>query len=346
MNKTIYVLLILALLLFGCHEKQQKSNYFDYSNSNDQITGGLKIIPITTSKGIFNVWTKRVGNNPKIKVLLLHGGPGATHELFESFDGYLPNEEIEYIYYDQLDSYFSDQPNDSTLWKIDRFVEEIEQVRKALKLDKENFYLLGHSWGGILAMEYALKYGQNLKGMIISNMMASAPEYEKYAKEVLAPQLPLEVYNEILEIEAKGDFENPKYEEFLMQYFYPEHILRQPPQKWMEFGILNAFSRLNKNIYVYMQGYSEFGMTENASLKNWDVSKRLKEITVPTLMIGGKHDTMDPKYMEWMSKEVQNGQSLTVNAGHFAWYDDPQNYFTGLIKFIKDVDRGKVEIKK
>ncbi len=347
MKSTISIFLISVILLTGCNEKQQaKSGYFDYSKSDDQITGGIKMIPITTPKGTFNVWTKRVGNNPKIKVLLLHGGPGGTHELFESFDGYLPNEEVEYIYYDQLDSYFSDQPNDSTLWKTDRFVEEVEQVRKALKLDKDNFYLFGHSWGGILAMEYALKYQQNLKGLIISNMMASAPEYEKYAKEILAPQLPPEVYKDISAIEAKGDFENPKYEELLMQYFYPEHILRQPPEKWVAFGILNAFSRLNKNIYVYMQGHSEFGMTGNASLKNWDVSKRLKEITVPALMIGGKYDTMDPKYMEWMSKEVQNGRSLTVNAGHFAWYDDPQNYFTGLIKFIRDVDEGKFETKK
>ncbi|RYE38113.1 MAG: alpha/beta fold hydrolase, partial [Sphingobacteriales bacterium] len=96
------------------------------------------------------------------KVLLLHGGPGGTHEFFENFDGYLPHEGIEYIYYDQLDSYYSDKPNDSTLWTTQHFVEEVEQVRKALNLDKSNFYLLGQSWGGILAMEYALKYQQNL----------------------------------------------------------------------------------------------------------------------------------------------------------------------------------------
>ncbi len=193
MKNTIYFLIISAAILFSCEEKQEtekteaisKSTYFDYSNSDDQITGGIKMIPITTAKGTFNVWTKRMGNNPKIKVLLLHGGPGGTHEFFENFDGYLPNEEIEYIYYDQLDSYYSDKPNDSTLWTTEHFVEEVEQVRKALNLDKDNFYLLGQSWGGILAMEYALKYQDNLKGLIISNMMASASEYQKYADEVL-----------------------------------------------------------------------------------------------------------------------------------------------------------------
>lgn len=102
------------------------------------------------------------------------------------FDGYLPNEDIEYICYDQLDSYYSDKPNDSTLRTTKHFVKEMAQVRKALHLKKDNFYLFGQSLGGMLAMEYALKYQDNLKGLIISNMMASAPEYTKYAIEVRA----------------------------------------------------------------------------------------------------------------------------------------------------------------
>ncbi|SRX54419.1 proline iminopeptidase-family hydrolase [Aequorivita sp. CIP111184] len=347
MKNTIFFLIISASLLLSCAEKQQfvttetdcKSTYFDYSNSEDQNTGGIKMIPITTAKGTFNVWTKRVGNNPKMKVLLLHGGPGGTHEFFENFDGYLPNEEIEYIYYDQLDSYYSDKPNDSTLWTTEHFVEEVEQVRKALNLDKDNFYLLGQSWGGILAMEYALKYQDNLKGLIISNMMASIPEYEKYA-EVLGAQLPPEIYKEIKELEAKEDFSNPRYTELVMNNYYTEHILRKPLDEWPEF-INRGFSHLNPNIYIYMQGHSEFGVTGNATLKGWDVSDRLKELTVPTLMIGGKYDTMDPKYMEWMSTQVQRGRSLTCSAGHVSQYDDPQTYFTGLIKFIIDVNIGE-----
>ena len=350
MKNAIHILIISASILLSCAEKQEtqktetdcKSDYFDYSNSDSQITGGIKMIPITTPKGTFNVWTKRMGNNPKMKVLLLHGGPGGTHEFFENFDGYLPNEEIEYIYYDQLDSYYSDKPNDSTLWTTEHFVEEAEQVRKALNLDKDNFYLLGQSWGGILAMEYALKYQDNLKGLIISNMMASAPEYQKYAEEVLGPQLPPEIYKEIMDLEAKEDFANPRYSELVMNHYYTKHFLRKPVAEWPEF-INRAFSHLNPAIYIYMQGHSEFGMTGDATLKNWDVSDRLKEISVPTLMIGGKYDTMDPKYMEWMSTEVQKGRSLTVNAGHLSQYDDPDNYFNGLIQFIKDVDNGEFE---
>ena len=346
MKKITRVVLLILFFSISCKDTRQtkattteKSSYFDYSGSNDQQTGGIKMIPIETPKGTFNVWTKRMGNNPKMKVLLLHGGPGGTHEFFENFDGYLPNEEIEYIYYDQLDSYYSDKPNDSTLWTTEHFVEEVEQVRKALNLNKDNFYLLGQSWGGILAMEYALKYQDNLKGLVISNMMASIPEYEKYAAEVLGPQLPPEVYKEIKAMEAAEDFSNPRYAELVTQHYYPKHVLHKPLEEWPEF-LNRAFSHLNPAIYIYMQGYSEFGVTGNATLKGWDVSSRLNELKIPTLMIGGTYDTMNPKYMEWMSTEVQNGRSLTTKSAHISQYDDPEAYFSGLIKFIKDVNNG------
>lgn len=141
------MLFISLFLIAGCKEKTEdtiKANYLDFSKRDDQFTGGIKMIPITTPKGTFKVWTKTVGNNPTIKVLLLHGGPGLTHELYESFDGYFPNESIEYIYYDQLGSYYSDQPNDNSLWTNERFVEEVEQVRKALGCDNSNFMFWGN----------------------------------------------------------------------------------------------------------------------------------------------------------------------------------------------------------
>lgn len=340
-------MLVLTLLISSCtnHQKKEtresdkKASYFDYSDSDDQWTGGINMIPVETAKGTFNVYTKRMGNNPSIRVLLLHGGPGGTHEEFLNFDGYLPKEEIEYIYYDQLDSYYSDQPGDSSLWTNERFVEEVEQVRKALGLDKDNFYLLGQSWGGILAMEYALKYQENLKGLIVSNMVASIPEYNQYAQEVLGPQLPEEVLTELKEIEANKDYSNPRYEELLMQHFYTAHILRKPLEKWPK-PVNLLFQHLNPAIYVYMQGPSEFGITEEATLYDWDISDRLKEIKTPTLMLGGKYDTMDPAYMEWMATEVQNGRSVITDGSHLAQFDDADAYFEGLIKFIRDVEDG------
>ena len=345
------VLVLALILLFSSCLNNQKSNitkavissYLDYSDRDDKLSGGVKMIPIKTSVGEFKVWTKRVGNNPTMKVLLLHGGPGATHEYFEVFDSYFPNAEIEYYYYDQLESAYSDQPNDSSLWSVERYVDEVEQVRKALGLNSDNFYLLGSSWGGILSMEYALKYQQNLKGLIVSNMMASIPDYITYANDVLGPQLPPAVLTEIRALEAKGDYGNPRYGELIFSNYYPEHVLRMPLEEWPN-PVNRAFANINQDLYVTMQGPSEFGVVGNAKLKNWDIKAELSKISVPTLTIGGAHDTMDPKHMEWIATEVQNGQYLHCpNGSHFAMYDDAEIYFDGLIEFIKSVDEEKTQ---
>ena len=317
-----------------------QESYLDFSDRDDQFTGGIKMIPISTPRGEFKVWTKRVGKNPSMKVLLVHGGPGGTHEVYDCFDGYFPSEGIEYIYYDQLGSYFSDQPSDTSLWTIERFVDEVEQVRVALGLDKDNFYLLGQSWGGILAMEYALKHQDKMKGLIISNMMASATDYNKYAQEVLGPQLDPEVLKEVQELEAANDFGNPRYMELLMEHYYTEHLLRMPVDKWPQ-SVNLAFRHMNPEVYVYMQGPSEFGMYGDATLKNWDVKGELPKLSVPTLVIGATYETMDPKHLEWMSGEVQNGRFLLCpNGSHLSQYDDQKTYFEGVVNFIKDVDGG------
>lgn len=319
------------------------SSYLDYSSRNDILTGGIKMIPIKTKVGEFKVWTKRVGNNPNVKVLLLHGGPGATHEYFSCFDSYFPNAEIEYYYYDQLESAFSDQPSDSSLWNIPRFVDEVEQVRIALGLNNTNFYLYGQSWGGILGLEYALKYQENLKGLIISNMVSSIPDYNLYANNTLAPQLDPDVLAEIREMEANQDYENPRYLELIYNHYYPEHVLRMPLDEWPN-PVNRAFANMNSEMYITMQGPSEFGSVGNAKLKNWDRKSELSKISIPTLTIGGAYDTMDPKHMEWMASEVQNGRYLHCPEGsHFAMYDDQETYFDGLIKFIQDVELGKMK---
>jgi proline iminopeptidase len=182
MKKLLYLSLLAIIGLSSCKQQTTSTTaaeYFAPVDSGVQVAG-IKMVSIQTPVGKFRVWTKRFGNNPRIKVLLLHGGPAFTHEYLECFESFFPKEGFEMIEYDQLGSYYSDQPRDSSLWTTPRFVEEVEQVRKALNLDCSNFYLPGNSWGGLLAMEYALKYQKNLKGLIISNMMASIPAYEKY----------------------------------------------------------------------------------------------------------------------------------------------------------------------
>lgn len=345
-----FFILIAAISFFSCTnnnnsvpEQKAEAVYLKSTDTGIQ-TGGIKMVSIQTPKGKFNVWTKRFGNNPTIKLLLLNGGPGATHEYFECMESFLPAEGIEFIYYDQLGCGNSDNPKDTSMWDLGRFVEEVEQVRIALNLTKENFYLLGHSWGGILAMQYALKYQDNLKGLIISNMMSSCPDYGKYAQEVLSKQFDPKILDTIRQIEAKADFQNPKYMELLMTNFYIKHICRIPLAQWPE-PVNRSFGKMNQSLYITMQGPSEFGIGGN--LVNWNVKTELPKIKVPTLTIGGKFDTMDPDHMKWMSTQVQNGRSLICEKGsHMSMYDDQQAYMKGLIQFIKDVDEGKMVSKK
>ena len=342
--------LVATFAIVSCTQKTinavSVTDYFNYGDSGVQ-TAGIKMIPIKTPVGEFKVWTKRFGNNPKIKVLLLHGGPAAGHEYMECFESFFPKEGFEFYEYDQLGAPYSDQPTDSSLWTNERYVDEVEQVRKAIGADSTNFYVLGNSWGGILGMEYALKYQQNMKALIVADMVASIPDYNKYAYGVLAKQMDQKVFNEIMDIEKRKDFANPKYEELLTPNFYDQHICRLKP--WPE-PVVRAFTRLNatkvsKQIYVMMQGPSEFGAS--GRLVNWDIKDRLKEIRIPTLMVGAKNDTMDPKAMEEQSKLVQNGRYLYCpNGSHMCMWDDQKVFMDGVIRFIKDVNEEKFIVKK
>ncbi len=311
--------------------------YLDDSARPDRISGGARLIPIQTPSGKFRVWTKRHGNNPDIKLLLLHGGPGATHEGFEACDSFLPAAGVEYYYYDQLGSFYSDQPDDPDLWDLDRFVDEVEQVRLALGLDRSNFFLLGISWGGLLATEYALHHGDALKGLVISNMMSSCPAYNAYASDVLMPAMDQAALAEIKDLEAKGDTENPRYMELLMEHHYVEHVLRMPPGDWPD-PMVRMMRHINPAVYVPMQGPSELGLS--GKLLEWDRTEDLARIDVPTLVIGARHDTMDPGFMADMARRLPKGRYLYCPDGsHSAIYDDQETYFAGLIDFLLDVGR-------
>jgi len=290
------------------------------------------MVPISTPAGGFRVWTRRFGNNPDLRLLLLHGGPGATHEYLESFDSYLPAAGIEYYFYDQLGSFYSDQPDEPTLWEIDRFVDEVEQVRDALGLGPDDFVLYGQSWGGLLATEYALAHQEQLKGLVISNMMASIPAYNRYAEEVIMPGLDQEALAEIKRLEAAGETDDPSYEALLMEHHYVKHVCRMRSDEWPD-PVVRGFEHINPAIYVPLQGPSELGAS--GKLEHWDRTADLHRIGVPTLVMGAEHDTMDPAHLRWMAEQMPEGRyHHSPDGSHLALVDDADVYFTGLVEFL------------
>ncbi|MCB0761271.1 MAG: proline iminopeptidase-family hydrolase [Flavobacteriales bacterium] len=334
----ILLLAILSFALVACQPPKQEAqqpaedcSYIQFQTPGDVQAGGVQMIDLQEG---YRVWTKRFGNSDK-KVLILHGGPAGTHEYLECFQSFFPQANIEFYEYDQLGSYYSDQPDDTTLWTIDRFVEEVEQVRKALNLDSDNFYLLGQSWGGILAMEYALKYQDHLKGLIICNMTADFDKYEAY-NTLLRNELRPSLIDSLLVYENAGDFTNETYAQLVFDHFYTKHICRLA--EWPE-PVTRSFSHFNMDVYTYMQGPSEF--VPGGILKHWSVWDRLHELRVPTLTVGARYDSMNPEEMKEMASLVQHGEYLYCpNGSHLALWDDQQVFMDGVISFIDRTHAG------
>jgi proline iminopeptidase len=298
--------------------------------SREVKTGGIRVIPVD---GKYKVWTKKVGPGTP-KILTLHGGPGITHEYFECMEDFLPPAGRAFYYYDQLGSAYSDQPDDPKLWTVERFREEVEQVRSALGLEK--FHLYGQSWGGMLGIEYALKYQQHLKSLVISNMTASVASYVKHINELRA-KLPKETIATLEKYEAKGEFEAPEYQDVMFKQVYARHLCRLDP--WPD-PVERAFRHLNPKVYKTMQGPNEFVV--NGTLKDWDRWKDLREIRVPTLLLVGRYDTMSVADIQRMGREIPRASvAVCENGSHLSNYDDQETYFRHLLGFWNDVDAGR-----
>ncbi|MEI9917193.1 MAG: proline iminopeptidase-family hydrolase [Bacteroidota bacterium] len=318
-----------ALLVFACNTGSRPTS--DIAQYTEVQTGGVKMISVA---GKYQVWTKKIGSGD-IKVLLLHGGPGFPHDYFECFENFLPQAGMEFYYYDQLGVGNSALPTDTTLWTVDRYVEEVEEVRKGLGL--ENFYILGHSWGSMLTMTYLQKYQEHVKGAVLSNMSAGIQSYVAYSQELkqkFFTPTEIKTYDSLDKLKAFGAAE---YQELLMNKLYSKVICQLDP--WPE-PLARAFKKANTNIYMQMQGVDEFHVTGN--FKNWEMWDKLGNIKVPTLVIGGMNDEMKPDDMIREGKLIPNSRTyLCPNGSHLSMYDDQQNYFKNLIGFLKDVQENK-----
>lgn len=321
-----------ALTLIAC-QSPQNQNPPPQTNptTTDSIkTGGNKLITID---GKYKVWTKKTGDG-NIKVLLLHGGPGFSHDYMECFEDFLPKQGMEIYYYDQLGCGNSDAPADTALWTIPRYVEEVEQVRKGLDLDQ--FYLVGHSWGALLAMEYLAKYPSNVKGAVFSNMTAGMNDFTTYVnllKEKIFSQNDLYVFDSL---DCRHAWQSPRYTELLMNKLYTRVLCRLPLDRWPE-PLLRAFKKVNPVIYNQMQGVDEFHVT--GSFRNWEFWDSLHQIKIPVLVLGGMKDEMNPEGLKREAHILPNSRIyLCPEGSHMAMYDDQANYFKALLTFLQQVD--------
>lgn len=292
-------------------------------------TGGSRMVHLPIG---YDVWVKQYASyNRSLPVLTLHGGPGLTHFYFECFQDFLPPAGIAYWCYDQLGCGFSDQPNDPRLWTIERFTSEVEAVRAALHL--ERMVLYGHSWGSMLAIEYALRHPDRLAGLIISNMTASIASCEKYILK-LRSELPGDKLARLDALEHAHAYSSPEYKE-IIDYLYHQHVCRLNP--WPE-PVNRAVKWLALPVYNTIQGKSEFEITGN--MRGWDRWADLPKIRTPTLVLGARYDEINPKDVIKMARLIPGARAfICPNGSHLSMYDDQQSYFSALVPFLRSVSR-------
>lgn len=296
---------------------------------------GTKIITLDNG---YHLWTNTQGEGD-IHLLALHGGPGGNHEYWEDAAEQLKKQglNVQVTMYDQLGSLYSDQPDysDPEIAKkyltYDYFLDEVDEVREKLGLD--NFYLIGQSWGGLLVQEYAVKYGQHLKGAIISSMVDEIQEYVKHANELREKTLPKEAVDFMKDCEAKNDYSNPKYQEYV-QVMNENFIDRKQPSKLYHLKDIGGSA-----VYNAFQGDNEFVIT--GKLKDWHFRDQLKNIKVPTLITFGEHESMPLATGKKMAELIPNAKFVTTpNGGHHHMVDNPDVYYKHLADFIKEVENG------
>ena len=277
------------------------------------------------------VWYRKIGNGPGIPLLAMHGGPGGTSCRFEVLAP-LANERP-VIFYDQLGSGRSEHPTDTTLWNLPRFVQEVDAVRRALKLD--SVHLLGHSWGGALAAEYMIATKPTgVKSVIFSSPLISTPRWIADA-DSLREQLPASIQKVLDENEKAGTLNSPAYAA-ATDSFYARHVTRMPTVPIARCAGVTG----NDTIYRQMWGPTEF--LANGSLKSWTRAADMDEITTPSLFIAGEFDEARPTTLEEFRKTMRDARLVVIPGGaHAAMREKPAEYIAAVRAFLAEVERAK-----
>jgi proline iminopeptidase len=269
------------------------------------------------------VWYRSVGEDG-VPLLCLHGGPGFPHHYLEALEDLADRRRV--VFYDQLGCGRSDRPDDVSLWTVDRFVEELVTVRSALELDR--LHLFGSSWGGILAEQYVLDREPELVSLTLCGSPASMPRWVRECDELLAEE-PDDVRSAIRSHEERGFTDCPEYQAAILG-FYRAHVCRLDP--WPE-GLERSFAEAGLQVYHHMNGPSEFTVT--GTLRNWDVSERLAEITVPTLLVGGEHDECRPAHLADMARRIPGSQHVVIeDASHLCFAEQRERFMAVMNDFL------------
>jgi L-proline amide hydrolase len=280
------------------------------------------------------VWYRIVGDGEdagKLPVLLLHGGPGATHDYLESLEA-LAETGRRAIFYDQLGCGRSDLPDDPSLYTVGLFVEEVGAVRRELGL--ERLHLFGNSWGGMLGMEYALTQPAGLASLVVASSPSSMEQWVSETAR-LRRELPRDVQETLDLHEAAGTTDSQEYTDACL-VFYKRHVCRL--DEWPDY-VMRSFEFLDRHGLVYrtMNGPSEFHVT--GTLRHWDITDRLGEIRVPTLVVSGEHDEATPAINRTVSGAIPGARSkILPGCSHMAHVEDPEGYVRLLNGFFSEVE--------
>ncbi|KRX03582.1 hypothetical protein PPERSA_04134 [Pseudocohnilembus persalinus] len=295
-------------------------------------------VTIFTKLGKFNAWIDIKGNDKQLQILLIPGGPGCTHEIFQNFQDNIDLQEIQLIFYDPLGSKFSEHLEGEkyeSLWEMDRFVEEIEQIRQFLKLKSDKFVLLGHSWGGMLALQYSLSYQNKLKALILSNTTFSVDKQNQYQEKILGPKMGKYKFDQIQQCEEKQDYQNKEYKDILFEEFTKKYICKMDIDKWPD-PVNNSVEYQNYYMIHKMNGKSQFYI--NGNLQSWDYIDQVGQIKIPTLVIASQYDFMDNETTRQAIKQYSNYEyHLCKKGAHLCMWDDTVEFFQGLNTFLKKI---------
>jgi proline-specific peptidase len=269
------------------------------------------------------------GEEPgKAPLLLLHGGPGGAHDYMESM-GELARGGRRVIMYDQLGCGKSPVPSNPAMWTVELFVEEVDVVRQALGL--ERLHILGQSWGGMLGMEYALTQPEGVESLIICDSPGRMDLWVEEANRLRA-DLPSDVQETLLKHEQAGTTDDPAYEEACL-VFYNRHVCRVP---WSD-SVSRSFAQMPNEVYMTMNGPSEFHCI--GTLRTWDVTPRLGEITIPTLVISGRYDEATPKISKEVSDAIPGAEwVLFEESSHMPHEEEPERFRQVVGDFLAEHD--------